>query len=582
MAMRLSGFVKALEVRHEGEAGRTTYLQNKDIIPMGPGRRIWGPLTYGFYWSLFNVSLATWSGASSLLSLGLSVGETMGAIILGNILIALWSLLNAAPGGYYHIGYTISQRVSFGIRGSVFTILMRTILSVVWYASEAYLGALCLNCVFASWSKNFLNLNNTIPESVQMTTQQLIGLVCYFVLGCPLLFLRPERLKNAMIVCVVLNFFVFLGVSVWAVCINGGNGPLMQSSGTSLSSSARGWAWVKGICTWYGNLCAGVTNQSDFTRFSKSRWASFWGTWFSLLVVSTTIPLMGLVSASALKGYWGGEVLWRLDEIIMMWLQKDYSAKSRAAAFFCGAILSSTQLIDNTIGNAFEGGMDLSGIFPRFINITRGSLITAILLWPAQPWTYYNGASTFLTVISSFSIFMTPIIAIVTSDFWVIRRRNIKLSDLYTDDPNANYWYNYGINWRSIVVLLISFASGIPGLCSLANPKIKMDNGITNFYSGAALFEYAIAFSLNVALSYLFPYKNPKEQDPADFFDSYFPHECENLGIIPFAELTSEERITKRLDGNSSEVRGAGRVEQMNAIAGVEPFADESDVSKEK
>lgn len=577
-SMKLRSIAKALEVKHEGEAGQTTYLQNKDIIPMGPQRRTWGAFTYGFYWSLFNVSLATWAGASSLLSLGLSVGETMGAIVIGNLLIASWSLLNAAPGGKYHIGYTINQRVVFGIRGSLLPIIMRIILSVVWYASESYLGSLCLNCVFASWSKNYLYLKNTIPQSVQMSTQQLIGLVCYHVIGYPLLLIRPERLKHGMIICVFLNFFVFLGITIWAVHINGGNGPLMSSSGKTLSSSARGWAWVKGICTWYGNLCAGVTNQADYTRFSKKPWSSFWGTWFSLMIVSTMIPLMGVVTASALKGHWGGELLWRPDEIIMTWLEKDYSAKARAAAFFCGAILSVTQLIDNAIGNGFEGGMDLSGIMPRYIDVKRGAVITAVLLWVAQPWTYYNGASTFMTVISSFSIFMTPIIAIATSDFWVIRRRKLKLSDMYTDNPRGNYWYKYGVNWQSIVVLLVACVPGIPGLCSLANPNIKVNTGITNFYSGAALFEYAIAFSLNIALSYLFPYKNPQEHDQADFFDTYTSEECDKLGIIPFSELTPEERITKKLTGSADE--NSVSIEQTYTLTGVEAPEEEAGITK--
>lgn len=114
----MSSFLKLIQVKASSDVEKITYLRNKDIIPMGPSRRIWGVWSLTFYWSITNVTISTWTGASSLLSLGLSVGETLGIILIGNCIIATLALLNAAPGGYYHIGYTISQRVVFGIRGS--------------------------------------------------------------------------------------------------------------------------------------------------------------------------------------------------------------------------------------------------------------------------------------------------------------------------------------------------------------------------------------------------------------------------------------------------------------------------------
>ncbi|CAI5293811.1 ASB_HP2_G0031470.mRNA.1.CDS.1 [Saccharomyces cerevisiae] len=145
----------------------------------------------------------------------------MGIIIIGNAIVATLALLNAAPGGYYHIGYTISQRVIFGIRGSVIGIIIRIILSVVWFGSQAYLGSLCLSCVFASWSHHYLNLPDTIPTSVNMTTQQLIGFVVFQIISIPPLFFKPERFNRPLMVTCVLTFFAMMGITIWAVCRNG-------------------------------------------------------------------------------------------------------------------------------------------------------------------------------------------------------------------------------------------------------------------------------------------------------------------------------------------------------------------------
>lgn len=545
--MMFQEFLDFLKVKHGDESvEHVTYLSNKDIIPMGPRRRIWGKWSFLFYWSINNVIISTWSGASSLLSLGLSVGETMGIILIGNVIIATLALLNAAPGGYYHIGYTICQRVVFGIRGSFLGIAMRTILSIVWFGSQAYLGSECLNCVFSSWSKSYLNMENTLPSWVHMTTQDLIGFVCFQALSIPLLFIKPERFNKAIIAATIVTFCGMLGITVWAVSANGGDGPLMYTS-ESMSTSVRAWAWIYGICSWFGSISSGVANQSDFTRFSRRPWDSFWGTWFALVLVGTAIPIMGLTSASALKQYYGEE-FWQPNEIINKWMTEDYSAKLRAAAFFCGAVFTMSQLVFNTMGNGYAGGMDMSGMFPKYINIRRGSVLTALLSWVVQPWDFYNTSSTFVVVMSSFSVFMAPIIGLIISDFWIIRRRNIQLSHLYTDDPNGTYWYHNGVNWSSIIVWCIAFAPGLPGLINGAKPSIKVGDGLQKFYKGCAIFEFAIAFCLNVALSYVFPYKNPRLSDSADFFDSYTEEECLKLGITPYSQLTDEERLNKRLD----------------------------------
>ncbi|CAI5294065.1 ASB_HP2_G0031590.mRNA.1.CDS.1 [Saccharomyces cerevisiae] len=320
-----------------------TYLRNKDIIPMGPKKEEHGV-------------------SGRLPSTGPS---QMSPFRLGQ------ALLRCSP--------RVSPELFFGIRGSVIGIIIRIILSVVWFGSQAYLGSLCLSCVFASWSHHYLNLPDTIPTSVNMTTQQLIGFVVFQIISIPPLFFKPERFNRPLMVTCVLTFFAMMGITIWAVCRNGGSdGPLMHES-TKMSSSTRGWYWVYGISSWYGSLSSGVSNQSDFTRFSKKTWSSLFGTIFSLMVIGTIIPLMGLVTASAYKDKYGVEV-WMPNEIIMNCLKEDYSPKARAAAFFVGAVFTLSQVCFNTMGNAYAGGMDLSGLLPKYFNITRGSVFTALFV----------------------------------------------------------------------------------------------------------------------------------------------------------------------------------------------------------
>lgn len=41
------------------------------------------------------------------------------------------------------------------------------------------------------------------------------------------------------------------------------------------------------------------------------------------------------------------------------------------------------------------------------------------------------------------------------TDYHIIRRAKLKLSDLYTSDPAGIYWFERGVNWRAIVAFLM-------------------------------------------------------------------------------------------------------------------------------
>lgn len=88
--------------------------------------------------------------------------------------------------------------------------------------------------------------------------------------------------------------------------------------------------------------------------------------------------------------------------------------------------------------------MDLAGSLPRFITLRRGGLIVSVVGLVIQPWRFLTQATTFLSVIGSFGVFIAPMTAILVSDFWLVRRRKLKIPDLYKRD--GIFWYHFGLN----------------------------------------------------------------------------------------------------------------------------------------
>lgn len=99
------------------------------------------------------------------------------------------------PGLYHHISFPVATRIAWGFYGSIFVVLNRIILSIVWCGVQSWQGGLMTYvCLRAIWP-GIDNLHNTIPEKTGMNLQQFIGFVVYFVIQLPFVFLNPSRLR---------------------------------------------------------------------------------------------------------------------------------------------------------------------------------------------------------------------------------------------------------------------------------------------------------------------------------------------------------------------------------------------------
>jgi len=68
--------------------------------------------------------------------MGLSVPQAMVIIVVGRLLIAGFSTLVAWAGLKWHIGFTIQNRYSWGMRGSYIPLLQRILLNFIWNAVQ--------------------------------------------------------------------------------------------------------------------------------------------------------------------------------------------------------------------------------------------------------------------------------------------------------------------------------------------------------------------------------------------------------------------------------------------------------------
>ncbi|EIM83707.1 uncharacterized protein STEHIDRAFT_140792 [Stereum hirsutum FP-91666 SS1] len=563
----------------EGKHEKTNAWSNRDLIPLPPARRTWGFFEFFGFWTLGSLNVATWQTPNTFLTAGLSVGQALGVIIVGRAIIGLFATLVAWCGLKYHIGYTVQNRYSWGMRASYIPLLQRILLNFIWNASQAWTGgklvAVCITAIFPS----FANLPDSLPASFPASSRDMVGFFIFWLFSLPFLWVPPEKFRRPFQVTSIYCGLGMVCMLIWSLSVARGVGPIfyrantLSSSSSSSSSSSWSTAWImlKCINSTIGGKAAGMTNGSDFSRYGKRKRDFILGTFTCLFCVGTLVSFVGLVVTAAGEKIYG-TVYWNPPDLLMrMMSDGGGSGKARAGVFFLALGFALTSGFENICGNAVAGGIDLAGLFPRYISIRRGALITFFAAWIVQPWQLVNKATTFLTVISSFSVFLAPIMGIMCADFFVLRKQKVRLSDLYrapgegrmdgTGMPvevvrgkaggegggggegqgqEHDYWFWHGVNWRVFPAWLAGWAPTIGGLVATAKPIGDAARPVFELYYISFFLGFFISFILFYTLNVLFPPPGLGASDDTDIFGAFSRAECRKLGIAPNPDSAPE------------------------------------------
>lgn len=107
-------------------------------------------------------------------------------------------------------------------------------------------------------------------------------------------------------------------------------------------------------------------------------------------------------------------------------------------------------------------------------------------------------------------------IAVFTADYYVVRRKKVKLSDLYHPSPKGIYWFTRGVNFRSYASWILGFAPALGGMASV-DPANEIPIGLTRTFYTGFITGYAISFTVHCVLNAVFP---PVGLGEIDSYDS--------------------------------------------------------------
>jgi NCS1 family nucleobase:cation symporter-1 len=80
-----------------------------------------------------------------------------------------------------------------------------------------------------------------------------------------------------------------------------------------------------------------------------------------------------------------------------------------------------------------------------------------------MPWKLLSDYKTFiLGWLGGYAAFLGPVAGIMICDYFVVRKRILRVDDLYL--RGASYEYSRGFNWRAIFALLLGAGTALVGL----------------------------------------------------------------------------------------------------------------------
>lgn len=158
--------------------------------------------------------------------------------------------LNGYIGAKTHAPFPILARSSFGYHLAKFPVVVRLITCLFWHSITNFLAVGPMIQVIRAIWPSFRTLHNAIPESVGITTQQMVAYFVVWTIQFPILLIPPHKMRWLFVVKIVMCMGTIVGMTIWT-CVRGGGSGEIWNQHASVSGSSRSWLimWALNSCT---------------------------------------------------------------------------------------------------------------------------------------------------------------------------------------------------------------------------------------------------------------------------------------------------------------------------------------------
>jgi len=441
-------------------------LINDDLAPTTVAQRTWGTYNIAALWIGMGVCIPTYMLASGLIAGGMNWWQAMMTIGLGNIIVLIPMVLNAHAGTKYGIPFPVLARASFGTVGSNVPALLRAIVACGWFGIQAWIGGQAFNSLIiillSSWA-----LFSWGPA---------IGFLLFWGMNVFFIVRGINSIKFLESYGAPFLLMVGFGLLIWAYVNAGGFGPILDQP-SKFTTAGEFWKFfIPSLTGMVGFWATLSLNIPDFTRYAKSQKSQMIGQAIGLPPSMIIFSFIGIAVTSATVLIFG-ETIW--DPVILL---SKFEHPLVVAVALVSLIIAT--LTTNIAANVVSPANDFANLSPKHITFVKGGLITAVMGILMMPWKLLSDYSAYIFGwLVGYSSFLGPIAGILIADYFILRKQELSVIDLYS--TNGIYTYKNGFNFKAIYALA---AGVLVALIGLIIPSVSF------LYDYAWFVGFAVAF----------------------------------------------------------------------------------------
>src|SRR5262245_12731464 len=397
--------------------------------------------------------IPTYMLSSGLISAGMNWWQALITILLGNTIVLAPILLNSHPGTKYGIPFPVFARAAYGTVGSNLPALLRALVACGWFGIQAWIGGEALHTLFTSLYGGWPTLLG--PGFLGHTTTEWLAFLLFWGMNLYIIYRGMDLLRHVENWAAPYVLVMTGALLVWAISKANGLGPLLAHPGT-LGTFGAFWAvFVPSLSAMIGFWATLSLNMPDFTRFGRSQREQTLGQVVALPTTMTVFAAMGVLITSATVIIYG-EAIWDPVKLVGR-----FSSPVVVAISMFTAVVAT--LAVNIAANVVSPANDFANAFPREIDFKTGGLITGVLGLLMQPWKLLADPSGYIfTWLLGYSGGLGSIAGVLIADYWVVRKKRLRLEDLYLTE--GAYRYTGGWNVAAVLATLLGCAAAWAGL----------------------------------------------------------------------------------------------------------------------
>src|SRR5947199_5061849 len=176
----------------------------------------------------------------------------------------------------------------------------------------------------------------------------------------------------------------------------------------------------------------------DFSRFGRCQREQMVGQVVALPTTMSVFAAMGVMITSATVIIYG-QAIWDPIQLVGR-----FSSPVVVAISMFTAVVAT--LAVNIAANVVSPANDFANAFPRLISFKTGGLITGLLGIAIQPWRLLADPSGYIfTWLLGYSGGLGSIAGVLIADYWMVRKRELRLEDLYLVGGEYRRWNSRAI-----------------------------------------------------------------------------------------------------------------------------------------